>query len=90
MSDAHDDDRTITDTEGEVLDAGYILIDAWKEATQGINQCYFCGIRTLSPANMNKVPEGWRKVKDGYWDSKLPARWNIWIGICPECQKVKE
>lgn len=78
----------INSVEKEVLEAGFLLIDHWTQATQGLEQCVKCGIRTLSPAETNKVPEGWMAVPDS---RELPARWNIWIGICPACQqKVTE
>ena len=70
----------------EFCNAGVILHDCWSEKTEGVNQCEVCGMRTLSSADSNKIPEGWKK-SEGYTrhDASLIARWNIWIGICPNC-----
>ena len=71
----------------DIIRAGHLLHDAWSTKTQGVNQCVKCGIRILTPADENKIPLGWKKTNQKYFDRELIARWNIWLGVCPDCKE---
>ena len=67
--------------------AAKYMIDAWTARTEGVCQCAKCGRRVLTPAEMVKVPQGWAQLKDER--VHLPARWDIWGGVCDECVRAE-